>query len=394
MIHKRSAVSNQQVNPPSPPLLKGGKGGFEDGFTLIELMITMVAFVLVIASISSIFLGLVNQFKQQSKIAETNIEGITGLEILRQDIEHAGYGLPWIIPAGVTYSEASSAPASTYNDASNPPRAILSGNDTGFNNSDYLVIKSINVARNYACSKWTTLQTTGTRVWVPNKENVNFNDTDGTVNNNVRVIVLYPGSTESNSRNLIVGTTFSTPYSNVTSSTWSPTDPTETRIIYGVDPDTDLRMPFNRADYFILNTNPINVPIRCAPNTGVLVKAVVPHDDGNFLDGTGDIMPLLDCVADMQVIYRRDTNDDGIIDNTTDDISALSAQQIREQVKEVRIYILAHEGQRDVNYTYPNNSVTVGEFGLEKNFDLTSIANYQNYRWKVYTIVVNSNNLR
>jgi hypothetical protein len=155
-------------------------------------------------------------------------------------------------------------------------------------------------------------------------------------------------------------------------------------------------MPFNRADYFISNAN---VPLRCAPGTGVLVKAVVSHDDGDFdsdEDGTDDFMPLLDCVADMQVIYRRDITGDGIIDNTTDDIYTipLTAQQIREQVKEVRVYILGHEGQRDPNYTYPNNSITVGEFGLGNNFDLTGIANYQNYRWKIYTIVVNPNNLR
>jgi hypothetical protein len=261
------------------------------------------------------------------------------------------------------------------------------------------VIKSINVARNYACSKWTTLQTTGTRVWVPNKENVNFNDTDGTVNNNVRVIVLYPGSTESNSRNLIVKnvTTFSTQYSNVTSSTWSPTDPTETRIIYGVDPaDTDLRMPFNRADYFIttVDSDGTNItPQRCAPNTGALVKAVLRHNDGGF-----DFMPLLDCVADMQVIYQLDT---GTI-SYTDDISALTTQQIRDQVREVRVYIIAHEGQRDVNYTYPNSTITIPTdpsdpgAGLGSTFNLsTSIGTgWQNYRWKVYTIVVNSNNLR
>jgi type II secretory pathway pseudopilin PulG len=387
----------------------------EGGFTLIELMITMVMFIIVIASVSSIFLGLVNQFKQQSKIAETNLEGLTGLEILRQDIEQAGYGLPWIIPAGVTYQEASSSPASTYNDASNPPKAILSGNDTGFNNSDYLVIKSINVARNYACSKWTTLQTTGTRVWDPNKDNVNFNDTDGTVNNNVRVIVLYPGFTELNSRTLIVnGTTFFTKYSTVTSSPWSPTDPTdETRIIYSVDPDTDLRMPFNRADYFISNAN---VPIRCAPGTGVLVKAVVRHNDGGF-----DLMPLFDCVADMQVIYRFDMDEDGLAGTNSNADGSLAngsegatvatiqatladASLLRRRVKEVRVYILAHEGQRDTNYTYPNSTISIPTdpsdpgAGLGSTFNLsTSIGTgwrWQNYRWKVYTIVVNPNNLR
>jgi type II secretory pathway pseudopilin PulG len=378
----------------------------EDGFTLLELMITMITFVIVIASVSSIFLGLLNQFKQQSKIAETSLEGLTGLEILRQDLEQAGYGLPQNV-TGIAdadgdgnlwdelpnYLEATGA-ASAYNDApQNAPRAIFSGNNIGLNNSDYLVIKSTYVARNDASKKWTTLRTVGTRTWVPDRENVNKND-DGTLNNNVRVITLVPGSTDANSQTLVSGAAaFSTTFASVTAAPWQPTDPNETRLVYGVDPSTNLRMPFNRADYFISNAN---VPVRCAPGTGVLVKAVVPHDDGNFLDGTGDFMPLLDCVADIQVIYRRDITGDGIIDNTTDDIYTipLTAQQIREQVKEVRVYILAHEGQRDPNYTYPNNSITVGEFGLGNNFDLTGIANYQNYRWKVYTIVVNPNNLR
>ncbi len=112
----------------------------EDGFTLIELMITMITFVIVIASVSSIFLGLLNQFKQQSKIAETSLEGLTGLEILRQDLEQAGYGLPRNV-TGIAdadgdgnlwdelpnYLEATGA-AAAYNDApQNAPRAILSG---------------------------------------------------------------------------------------------------------------------------------------------------------------------------------------------------------------------------------------------------------------------------
>jgi type II secretory pathway pseudopilin PulG len=390
----------------------------EGGFTLIELMITMIMFIIVIASVSSIFLGLVNQFKQQSKIVETNLEGLTGLEILRQDIEQAGYGLPRNV-TGVTdtngdgnlwdevpnYIEAAGA-ASAYNDApQNAPRAIFSDNDNALglglslNNSDYLVIKSINIARNDNCKKWTTLSTTGTRTWTPDRQNVNKND-DGTTNNNVRVVTLVPGSNETNSQSLISdAAAFSTTFSSVAASPWQPTDTTETRLVYGVDPGTNLRMPFNRADYFISNAN---VPIRCATGTGVLVKAVVPHDDGNFLDGTGDLMPLLDCVADMQVVYGLDNDVDGDFepfisaDGYSNDISALTATQVRNQVKEVRVYILAHEGQRDVNYTYPNNSITVGEFGLGRNpnFDLTGITNYQNYRWKVYTVVVNPNNMR
>ena len=67
----------------------------QEGFSLIELMITMVVFLLAIAAASNVFTGLLTQFKQQSKIAETNIEGAVGLEILRRDLESAGYGVPW-----------------------------------------------------------------------------------------------------------------------------------------------------------------------------------------------------------------------------------------------------------------------------------------------------------
>jgi hypothetical protein len=365
-------------------------------------MITMVIFVLVIAAGSQIFTGLLTQFKQQSKIAETNIEGIVGLEILRRDIEHAGYGLPRVVPATVAYNEASAAEAAIYNDCNgtapcNPPRAILSGNNVAFgwpnavfNGSDYLVTKATNVARNATAQRWTHLSVSDVkRLWDIASEN--FADDD-------RLIVLSPGTSAANYQSLVVsGGAFSTTY-NATAG-FAPTDNTETRFIYGINNPSDddspppPRMPFNRADYYIwrAHTNPTQdeVPDRCAPNTGVLRKAVISHADG----GRRDVLPLLDCVADLQVIYRRDTDDDGTIDNTTDDISALTTQQIRDQVKEIRVYILAHEGQRDVNYTQTPTTIYVGDPGIGggRNFN---IGTNVNYRWKLYTLVVKPNNLR
>ena len=82
--------------------------------------------------------------------------------------------------------------------------------------------------------------------------------------------------------------------------------------------------------------------------------------------------PLIDCVADMQVIYRLDTNNDGTIDSTVNDISGLTAQQIRDRVKEVRVYILSHEGQSDRSFRYRNSTITIGEFGLGRTFNLSS----------------------
>jgi hypothetical protein len=131
----------------------------------------------------------------------------------------------------------------------------------------------------------------------------------------------------------------------------------------------------------------------------VLVKAPIRHvTGGNNYD---TYLPFLDCVADMQVIFGLDNDGDGDFEPTvsadgySDDISAFTAQQIRDQVKEVRVYILAHEGQRDPNFTYTTNPVTVGEFAMGRDFDLAAIigANWQNYRWKVYSMTVHSLNL-
>jgi hypothetical protein len=396
--HQKGRILPKGISPKPRVSTRGA------GFSLVDLMITMVVFVFFIAAASQVFTGLLTQFKQQSKMAETNIEGMVGLEILRQDIEGAGYGLPWF--GLIAYSEADGDPYSL-NDSTTTaaPRAVLSKNSatfTGSNNifdgSDYLVIKAVNVGRNDACQKWTTLSSVSpyVRTWTPATENLSNTD---------RVIVLRPGSTDADARTLVVNVSaFSTTYSGVSSTPWRPTDPAETRLVYGVDPDTDLRMPFNRADYFISNAN---VPERCAPNTGVLEKATVNQNGGGFT-----YLPLLDCVADMQVIYGLDTNEDGSFDPLndpadvySDDITTapLTAQQIRKRVKQVRVYILSHEGQRDATYTYcPSSAAScstafpVGEFGLGSPFDLTTKIgdpDYKYYRWKLYTIVVTPHNL-
>ena len=445
MINKRSAISSQHLNPPLPPLLKGGEGGLftkggrggiisDSGFTLVELMITMVIFVLVIATASGVFTGLLTQFKQQSKIAETNIEGIVGLEILRQDIGHAGYGLPWNL-MGVTdsdsdgdywehltnYNEAISAGSpnpANFNDG-NPasalpipaniqraPRAILSENNTAFNGSDYLVIKSLTVSTNHAAGKWQPIRAGNSSLmktwWSQVNEYVCRNDR-GDHYEATRVIVISPGTTAASRRSLIVsGGNFFTGADNysVLTNFAAPAGDPEVRIMYGVDHDTNLRMPFNRADYYI-SIPATNMPQRCAPNTGILYKATVNHADGLLNE-----LPLLDCAADIQVDFWLDTDGDGTINwPPSDNISALTAQQIREQVKEVRVYILAHEGQKDINYDFSmgstreflsaievldTNSRTINFVNLK-----TLIGNpeYKYYRWKVYTIVVKLMNL-
>src|SRR6185369_10468477 len=127
----------------------------------------------------------------------------------------------------------------------------------------------------------------------------------------------------------------------------------DTYEVYGVD-SGDLTMPFNRSDYYV-RTPATGFSPSCAPHTGVLYKASLRHSDGQFTE-----MPLLDCVADMQVVYGLDTSGAGLVNSHT--IASFTSDQIiRSQLKEIRVYLLSHEGKKDRGYSYPSRYITVGE---------------------------------
>ncbi|SPQ00576.1 putative Type IV pilus minor pilin PilW [Candidatus Sulfobium mesophilum] len=413
------------------------------GFTLVELMITVVVFVLVIIAASQVFTALLTQFKQQSKIAESNIEGVVGLEIMRRDLDHAGFGLPWDLN-GAAYTEAvadtaTAADDTTFNDGppgnpsrgsdaagnSNVPGAIRSGNDLGWigggaKNSDVLVIKATNIALSAASQGWTYISNIGA---------LNVIKSAGSQDNppqDTPVIVVQP-SRGSQRRVLVNGGNFWTLFKNNLADFDDAFEPgpqfsMQYHVAYGIsDIGTTPRMPFNRADYYI--KRPIaGMPGRCAPNTGILYKGVIVNNDASTDKGKHSELPLLDCVADMQVDYWLDTDNDGTVNPpAVESIANLTAQDMRSQLREIRIYIIAQEGQRDANFdctnggTSPHCASTVVELypdgssqtldtvsGLSGPFfaNLADVVNtptsdeYKHYRWKRYTIVVQPGNLR
>lgn len=374
----------------------------QDGFSLVELLIVMALFTIVLTISANTFTLILKQSTQQSRQAETQMERIVGTELLRVDIENAGYGLPWYFKNTITYNEAASLPASNYNDSSgNAPRAVVSGNNTGTNRADELVIKATSVATSNASQRWTYIMngTTNPNSWASN--NLTAGD---------RVIVIQPKASESKLKQLVMsGATFYTSYVTTGfASGFIPVNPGEMYLVYGVDPDTNLRFPFNRADYYISTSS---VPSFCAPNTGVLVKSVISQSDGSRAAG----VPILDCVADMQVVFRLDMNEDGTVGTSanadgstvsssegatasTVQSTLASAELLRKRLKEVRVYILTHDGQLDRTYTYPSSTVNVygsGEATLGSTFNLSSTigTDWQNYRWKVITVTARPKNL-
>jgi hypothetical protein len=156
-------------------------------------------------------------------------------------------------------------------------------------------------------------------------------------------------------------------------------------------------MPFNRADYYVRQPA-AGMPTNCAPDSGILYKAVLSNNAA-VSDAFGGSyvmteLPLLDCVADMQVVFALDTNGDGTTDNWGDTNATLPAANIRDQLKEVRVYVLAHEGQRDNAYTSAATiTATDPDVGAVINYDAAA-AGTRNYRWKIYTLVVTPYNLR
>ena len=395
----------------------------QSGFSMIELLIAMTLFLVVIIAATGVFAPLLMSSKQQASKIETDIEGIVGLDILRRDIKQADIGLPWDLN-GAVYLEADNTQNVTlqdeewYNDSpGNVPRALVSGNDDGDGvqglqglpaASDVLVIKSVIIAGNDVSRKWAHVnQNNIVNEWIP--------DTDKLETDN-RVIVLIPGET----RKLHVkfGGSFTTSYVDndpgddaLADDAFKAPDAERQYIVYGVaEPanpvNTALRMPFNIADYYV-RTPASGMPERCAQGTGILYKGVLIQRTGASNGGGLNELPIIDCVADMQVVYGVDNDDDGDFENPavyfgstdyyTDDFSLnlTSAEDVRN-IRQVRVYILAQEGQRDPGFTFNNftcagNCIKVEDStvaGLGRDFDLTAITDWANYRWKVYSLVV------
>lgn len=394
------------------------------GFTLVELIVTMAVFIMVIVIAGDSFKTILTQASKLFRSEESNIEGMVGLEILRHDIQQAGFGL-FTEPMTISYNEAVAAPASIYNDApTNVPRPLVAGNnltaasDTGdsgatynvLGGTDYLVIKGTSVGRNKVAQKWTYLKYASNDVypntWSSNAENFSNNDKVMLLRRQVKA--------SSQTLNVEPGTTgdFYVPFSAVAFSHLTSVG-TSLYTVYGVDDANTLRMPFNRSDYFVARPQDASsIPAFCAPNTGVLYKTTVNQSGGKL-----NYVPILDCVADMQVVLGWDMDGDGVIDTYTNadgstaigtgsaasvqaaianssNNSAATTISIRNNLKMIKVYILAQQGRLDAAYISPS-PILVGdttETSLTKNYNITA-AGWQNYRWKVYRIVARPKNL-
>ncbi len=379
-----------------------------DGFTLVEILIAMALFIVVMMITTDIFDRMLPKTKIISKSEESNVEGIVGLEMFRRDLELAGFGLFTDIDSPPpVYSEAATA---GYNDAPNGiPRAIVTDNNLTTNvltETDYLVIKATNASLSPASQCWTSIKGPGTsKIWGVNDLQEGRND---------RVVVVSQSYRNGElQRKLIYDTnnptSFSVAYKADGSYTtpFSPSSSDKQYYYYGID-SVAPRAPFNRTDYYVKRVAG-DVPTGCSPAAGVLYKSVLNQNSGNM-----DAIPVMDCVADMQVVLGWNTGGDPAGNaadtytnaageqalsfaplGTFNALWLLDPKEIRTRLKLVMVYILAQDGGFDKNFNNTESKMRIGEAGMSgevKEVDLRT-PNFLHYRWKLHRLVVRPKNL-
>jgi len=244
----------------------------QEGYTLTELVVVILIFSVVMTVMSVAFNKIAVSSGQIVKAAETDIGGLIGLELLRSDLELAGFGLPWSLPADARYTEAADgvevkgcadgcpgANAHLFNDApSAAPRGVVLGNNVGYNHSDYLVLKGTALGMSATSRSWSYLNYRSTGAIIkPSKSEIELVPGVGD-----RVIVVKTGVSRGvATRELVTagGSAFSLRFNLPLPQAFQPPSGIDSYQVFGVAPaDSDhpldpLAFPFNRADYYLVS---------------------------------------------------------------------------------------------------------------------------------------------
>jgi len=412
------------------------------GFTLVELIVVMAIFIIVIIVVTQSFNTVLTQASRLFRSENSNTEGVVGLEMLRHDLNVIGFGLATEASsvaytgeaaAGVSASNGTNTNPSLNDPFNGPPRPVAAlersaagcgaittdkPDNTTFTLvpcSDYLALKATSLGAAPAAQRWTYLNGLTPVPVQPAADNPIAGDSVVVLNKNLSAMAnsstLVPTSTHGFYYNFGAAA-----FANFTGNSASVVN------VYGVG-NGALRMPFNRVDYFVAkHADTTKMSASCAPGTGVLYRAQVNNTNGTLTDGKLTYSPILDCVASMQVVFGWSTGVSGLIDTWTNadgstvvgsssaiagfpqpllpagNSSASNGQiNIRNNLKQIKIYILAQNGAKDSNYTSPS-PILVGDAtdnagqSLTYSYDING-AGWQNYRWKLYRIFVTPKNL-
>ncbi|MGC8493601.1 MAG: PilW family protein [Syntrophobacteraceae bacterium] len=393
------------------------------GMTLVELMVSLAIVMLIVATASAAYIKLLLSYKSHSSISESYMSNLTGLELLRYDIEMAGYGLPSNTTA-IAYSEAASAhyggdanlpDPSTLNDTANPaPRAFVVAKSANANNSDILAIKSTLANLSATSKKWSIITsapaasdpnlTVGPKVklW---GETALDPVMDFTTGDNIMVLD-NNGVLQAVSGTWCYSFNASAPYTGYYSNATAiapGAGPDVVYYVYGLDNSAGNHvMPFNRVDYFLAPT--ANKSCADYPNAYALYRGVVNQADGSI---TSPAPVLIDCVKDFQVAFGVNPSGNAIVwqsDLNQENVpggagagAAMTAAQIQQYLRELRVYVIYQEGggkiSKSPDYKFSGSFSPGADINLNLNGTWTPTGQDVYYHWKMSEMDVKPVNL-
>ena len=313
----------------------------ERAFSILELLIVMAVSIILMSAIyytyTTFFMGL----KSEKVSIEQEIEKVVGLELLRLDLEHLGYGVGKN-SLGTDYKIYELD--NTKDISSGKPYLLIRTTLNNSNNSTigWRICKDINSDGNGEVIEQKMEESNTNFVYVDEDGNVRYIVTDGSCPSDTGVFIGYPFDSAATECNFN-GRNFCT------------------EIKYYL---SDSKLPKN-----------------CHPNTYNLLRKVN--------SGTGQ--PLLSCVADVKFTVDMDTDGDGKIDlYDEDDISTYTEDKLREYTKRINVYILYQESTPpDTKYRFKNYKTESGQNYMEiDSIKLYLPSNFESYKWKVIKLSV------
>jgi len=302
------------------------------GYSILEVLITLFIVSLILSAAYFTYVSIFKEMKEESESVELQIEKLVGLELLRLDLEHAGYGIGK--PLNINDDHYIVESKTVNNKKSLIIRSTL-------NNTDNTTIGWV------LCSNNSGEPPIHSELEAPN-DNLVFIDSEGFI-----YAVVNDGLCPSNS--VLVGFPF------------SPSS-------------TGCGGFCSEIEYYINNTN---LPSHCHSDTYNLLRKVNSATGGS---------PVLSCVSDFKFTVDLDTDDDGVVDLTDQPLdNSITPNDLRMQLKRVNIYILMQEGGFNPDYNFTGfSSDTTGNYIAVNSIKLylPSSSNYRNYRWKAIKISV------
>jgi type IV pilus assembly protein PilW len=302
------------------------------GLSLVELLVTIVITLILISAIYLSYLTLFKTSQRETVSSEAQIEKAVALEIMRLDIEHAGYGI-----------------------ATNSKDLPIEWNGT------MLTIRSVYNVANEKTNKWGVVKCDSSGNYhIITAEPEDFTNSD-------YVVALEPigGSTK-----YVFNGKFKDLCSSVTANRYYLLFSYDGNVTNGCSDQF-----CNKISYYLKESTAI--PNYCLTNSTLIRQS------------NGRKTPLVYCVYGFTV--RFDWGNGTVEENKAMLLtnSTTSASEIRENLKLVRVYLLTQEGGYDPNYLSPEN-FTVEVDGKSVSFSLPGNPNskLRHCRWKVITLSV------